>query len=69
MRFEPNRSVETRRPTVVVDAGLPPGRHRFRLEVVDARGRKSQPSEVVVTVVRRQSPARPDSAPSPGSPD
>jgi hypothetical protein len=37
---------------VVVDAGLPIGSHRFRLEVENARGQRSQPVEVVVTVVR-----------------
>ena len=68
MRFEPNRPFETSRSTVLVDAGLPPGRHRFRLQVVDARGRKSRPADVVVMVVRRQPLVRPDSAPTPGSP-
>ena len=58
MRFEPNRSVETRQPTVIVDAGLPRGRHRFRLEVVNARGQRSQPADVIVTVTGRRPPAR-----------
>jgi hypothetical protein len=66
MRFEPNRSVETRRPTVVVDAGLPRGRHRFRLEVVNARDQRSQTVEVVVTVMGRRPPARPSRGKSKG---
>ena len=52
MKFLPNRPAETREPVVVVDAGLPPGRHRFSLVVVDSQGRASAPDEVVVTVLR-----------------
>jgi hypothetical protein len=39
-------------PTVVVDAGLAVGDHRFRLVVVNTRGVESQPVEVTVSVVR-----------------
>jgi hypothetical protein len=66
MWFEPNQPVETLRPTAVVDAGLPRGRHRFRLVVVNARGQKSRPSEVIVTVVGRKPPARPGPMPNRG---
>ena len=52
MRFTPNVPVTLREPTVMVDAGLPIGEHRFRLEVVNARGVRSQPVEVTVAVVR-----------------
>ena len=34
--FTRGRPVETTTPTVVVDAGLPVGSHRFQLEVVDS---------------------------------
>ena len=42
----------TREPTITVDAGLPVGRHRFRLEVVDATGLRSAPDEAIVQVQR-----------------
>ena len=40
----------TQEPTVLVDAGLKPGRHRFRLVGVDDRGLDSAPDEWVVEV-------------------
>lgn len=52
MEFAPNRPITTHEPVVVVDAGLPPGSHRFSLVVVDSEGRASAPDEVVVTVRR-----------------
>ena len=42
----------TREPTIVVDAGLPIGRHRFRLEVVDSAGLRSAPDDALVDVQR-----------------
>ena len=59
MRFVPNQPIETRTPAVVVDAGLPVGSHVFRLEVVNARGQRSQPVEVTVTIVRLTPPIPP----------
>lgn len=59
MRFTPNQPVTLRQPTVVVDPGLPPGRHRFQLVVVGASGRRSQPVEVVVVVSPRTTPPIP----------
>jgi hypothetical protein len=56
MRFVPNVPVELRAPSVVVDAGLPPGPHRFQLVVVNSRGNQSKPLEVIVTVERRPLP-------------
>ena len=52
MRFTPNQPVPLRTPTVVVDAGLPLGPHRFQLVVVGASGQRSSPVEVTVTVTR-----------------
>ncbi|GAB4275676.1 MAG: hypothetical protein Kow0092_31300 [Deferrisomatales bacterium] len=57
--FRPGTTVVTREPFVTVDAGLPPGRYRFRLVVVDDHGNRSLPSEVVVTVVDSAGPRRP----------
>jgi hypothetical protein len=51
-RFLPNQTIETSVPVVTVEAGLRPGRHRFRLVVVDESGNRSEPDEVVVTVRR-----------------
>jgi hypothetical protein len=65
-RFLPNRPITTGEPTIVVDAGLPSGRHRFRLEVIDSAGLRSTPSDVVVTVTDAGStrpPIRPDEPP------
>ena len=42
----------TREPTITVDAGLPVGRHRFRLEVIDASGLRSAPDHAIVEVQR-----------------
>jgi hypothetical protein len=59
MRFTVGRPVRTRTPRVTVDAGLAPGRHRFRLEAVAPDGRVSPPDEVLVTVARIDFPGGP----------
>jgi len=41
----------TASPLLVVDAGLAPGRYRFRLVVEAEGGRRSRPAEVVVSVL------------------
>ena len=53
MQFRPNEPFESNEPTVVVDAGLPAGNHRFQLVVVGRSGRRSSPVEVIVSVIRR----------------
>ena len=59
-RFTVNTPVESADPAVSVDhdpaAPLVPGRHRFRLEVVDDSGNRSLPDEVVVIVADRERP-------------
>jgi hypothetical protein len=51
--FAVNTPITTREPTVTVDAGLPVGRHRFRLEVIDTAGlRSTRPDEAVVEIQR-----------------
>jgi hypothetical protein len=45
--------VITREVTITVDAGLPIGRHRFRLEVIDAADRRSAADEEIVEVQGR----------------
>lgn len=50
-RFEPNVPIKTTEASVEVDAGLPVGRHRFRLEVSGASGGSSAPMDIVVEVV------------------
>ena len=51
-KFEINVPVVTDKPVVVVDAGLPPGRHRFQLVVQDQDGNTSAPDVAVVTIQR-----------------
>ena len=48
--FAINQTQVTREPRVVVDAGLRPGLHRFRLVVTDDAGKTSRPDEVVVQI-------------------
>ena len=50
MRLQPNQPFVGAQPAVTIDAGLPLGPHRFRLEVVGTSGLRSQPAEVVVVV-------------------
>jgi hypothetical protein len=49
-RFVLNQTLVTREPRIVVDAGLRPGLHRFRLVVSDDAGNASRPDELVVQV-------------------
>jgi hypothetical protein len=51
-RFVAGTPQITREPTISVDAGLPVGRHRFRLEVIDASGLRSAPDHAIVDVQR-----------------
>ena len=51
-RFVVGTPQVTREPTIVVDAGLPVGRHRFRLEVLDSTGLRSRPDDAIVDVQR-----------------
>ncbi len=50
-QFVIGQPVTTAVPGVSVDAGLPVGRHRFRLVVVDSAGNRSQPDDRVVQVL------------------
>lgn len=50
--FRINEPIETTVPRITVDAGLPPGQHRFQLVVRDDSGNVSDPDIVVVTIVR-----------------
>jgi hypothetical protein len=62
-RFLLNRPITSEEPTIVVDGGLPAGRHRFRLEVIDSTGQRSSPSDVVVAVTDA-GPSRPPIRPA-----
>jgi hypothetical protein len=53
--FKPGVPVATSEPFVQVDAGVPAGRHQFRLVVIDDEGNQSRPTIVVVTIVDRGS--------------
>jgi hypothetical protein len=53
--FQPHQTISTDQPSVVVDAGLQPGRYRFRLVVIDAAGNTSLPSEQIITILEPRS--------------
>ena len=53
-KFEPNTPIVTREPSIVVDAGLPPGEYRFQLIVQDNEGRRSAADVQIVRVVRNE---------------
>jgi hypothetical protein len=42
--FKPGVSVTTKKPVVVVNAGLKPGMHRFQLVIKNNKGEESHPS-------------------------
>jgi hypothetical protein len=69
-RFLPGQPIATEQPDIVVDPGLPVGRHRFQLVVVDDQGNRSAPDERIVQVVRPNPPIGPigrgGSPPDPG---
>lgn len=52
-KFVPNKPIETRKPSIEVDAGLPPGEYRFQLIVEDDQGRRSVADEQIVRIVDR----------------
>lgn len=53
MKFVPNVPVATTAPTIVVDAGLAVGTHRFQLVVFNARGQASKPETFDVVIAQR----------------
>ena len=48
-----NEPFASREPTLAIDAGLPPGTHRFQLEVIDSSGLRSRPDTATLVVQRR----------------
>lgn len=51
-RFALNQPIETDAPSIVVDAGMPVGQHRFQLVVIDDAGNKSKAATAVVDIQR-----------------
>jgi hypothetical protein len=51
-RFAVGQRIETREPTIEVDPGMEPGRHRFQLEVIGESGGRSAPVVVIVEIRR-----------------
>jgi hypothetical protein len=49
-KFNVGSAVITEVPEVLVDAGIPAGRHRFRLVVIDSAGNTSRPDEIVLAI-------------------
>lgn len=62
-RFEIDRPITTAESTVTVDAGLPVGRHRFRLVVIGGRRQSSAPDEAIVDIQRLVIDPRPPTGP------
>jgi hypothetical protein len=64
-RFAVGQTVETREPTIAVDPGLEPGRHRFQLEVFNEAGMRSPLATAIVEVQRTITPpgGPPDATP------
>lgn len=58
-----NKPLEQDDPKLVVENRLPPGRHRFALEVVDERGRVSLPAVWLVEVQVGRTPIDPQPIP------
>ena len=58
-RFAVGQAIRSVEPTIVVDAGLPAGAHRFQLEVIDSTGQRSAPAVAVVTIQRLTIPVPP----------
>jgi hypothetical protein len=55
-----NQTVETTEPTIEIDVGMEPGRHRFQVEVFDQAGNRSVPAVVIVEIQRSTvEPVRP----------
>jgi hypothetical protein len=55
-RFVVDSAITTTESLIVVDAGLPAGRHLFQLVVEDEAGNRSRPDRTVVTVQQRAAP-------------
>lgn len=66
--FQINQPIKTEEPTIEVSITarnpLPPGRHKFRLVVVDDSGNESAPDEVEVVVLDQERPTAVLKAPS-----
>ena len=57
------RPFSTTEPKIIVDAGLPPGSHRFQLEVIDDAGLRSAPATASVLIARGNTPPGPQPSP------
>ena len=61
-RFVTGRVIRSKQPTMVVDPGLEPGRHRFEVTAIDRAGNRSKPALVTVTIARSPNPFDPGGA-------
>ncbi|WP_088889356.1 hypothetical protein [Leptolyngbya ohadii] len=63
-KLQPRQSLTTEEPRIEVDAGLPPGRYRIQLVVVNDRGQESLPDVQTVVISNRggvsDNPGRPN---------
>jgi hypothetical protein len=55
-QFELGKPVPSAEPVIIVDKGLPPGRHLFQLVVEDNLGTVSEPHSVLVIIQAQTGP-------------
>jgi hypothetical protein len=55
-QFESGKPISSAEPVIVVDKGLPPGRHEFQLIVEDNLGTVSEAASVLVIIEAQTGP-------------
>lgn len=55
-QFEPGKPICSAQPVIIVDKGLPPGRHVFQLVVEDNLGTLSEPAHVLIIIEAQTGP-------------
>ena len=60
VQLVPDKPHRSKEPQVLVENPLEPGRYRFSLVVVDDANNESVPFELVVSVLERVRPVRPE---------
>lgn len=53
VKLEPGKPIQTKTARIVVDPGIPPGRYRLTLVVVDESGNESRPAARTIEISRR----------------
>ncbi len=58
VKLEPRKPIETKTAKIEVDPGIPPGRYRLTLVVIDESGNESRPAVRTIEIIP-QSPRIP----------